>query len=218
MNEGCFTPFDVRIPRGSLLNPTPPMPTGGRFFAMYAVIDAIVAALSEAVPELASATCLASLDVDGPVLSGTLGDMLTDVGVDVDLGGGSGSSAGSTSARRLTIVEADRAEAARARLGDPAHIVVLERLGDLACEAVIERGTANDLLPHPVTRQGLRQMLEAMAGGRAVARSRRAAAVSEVRPYPSARVLVADDSAVNTVIEESATMSSASASATQGFT
>lgn len=55
MNEGCFTPFEMRIPRGSLLNPTPPMPTGGRFFAMYAVIDAIIDALSQAVPERAVA-------------------------------------------------------------------------------------------------------------------------------------------------------------------
>jgi N-methylhydantoinase B len=55
MNEGCFAPFEMRIPRGSLLNPTPPVPTGGRFFAMYAVIDAIIDALSGALPERAIA-------------------------------------------------------------------------------------------------------------------------------------------------------------------
>jgi N-methylhydantoinase B len=55
MNEGCFEPLEVRAPVGSLLNPTPPMPTGGRFIPMYAVIDAIVEALSQAVPEHAVA-------------------------------------------------------------------------------------------------------------------------------------------------------------------
>ena len=55
MNDGCFAPFEFRVPRGCLLNPTPPMPTGGRFIAMFAVVDAIVAALSQARPERAVA-------------------------------------------------------------------------------------------------------------------------------------------------------------------
>ena len=51
MNEGSLSPFDIRVPLGSLLNPMPPAPTGGRFVCLYAVIDAIVAALSEARPD-----------------------------------------------------------------------------------------------------------------------------------------------------------------------
>jgi N-methylhydantoinase B len=44
------------VPKGSLLNPTPPAPCGGRFIAMYAVIDAVADALAAARPELAVAS------------------------------------------------------------------------------------------------------------------------------------------------------------------
>jgi N-methylhydantoinase B len=51
MNEGFLAPFDIQVPAGCLLNPIPPVPTGGRFVALYAVIDAIIRALSQAQPD-----------------------------------------------------------------------------------------------------------------------------------------------------------------------
>jgi N-methylhydantoinase B len=48
MNEGFLAPFEIVVPSGCLLNPIPPVPTGGRFVALYAVIDAIIRALSQA--------------------------------------------------------------------------------------------------------------------------------------------------------------------------
>jgi N-methylhydantoinase B len=50
-NDGVFRSISARFPRGSLLNPDPPHPCGGRMMAAYAVVDAIVAALSAAIPE-----------------------------------------------------------------------------------------------------------------------------------------------------------------------
>ncbi len=55
MNEGCFTPVDVIFRKGSLLDPHAPAACGGRVVAVTAVCEAIVAALSQAKPELATA-------------------------------------------------------------------------------------------------------------------------------------------------------------------
>jgi N-methylhydantoinase B len=55
VNDGMFRPFDVRVPEGCLLNPRAPMPTGGRFIAVYAVVDAVLEALSQARPDRAVA-------------------------------------------------------------------------------------------------------------------------------------------------------------------
>jgi N-methylhydantoinase B len=51
MNAGCFRPVIARFPRGSLLDPEPPNPCGGRMMAVYAVVDAIIDALAQAVPD-----------------------------------------------------------------------------------------------------------------------------------------------------------------------
>ena len=51
MNAGCFRPVDAQFPHGSLLDPEPPNPCGGRMMAVYAVVDAIIDALSQAVPD-----------------------------------------------------------------------------------------------------------------------------------------------------------------------
>jgi len=51
MNAGCFRPVAARFPRGSLLDPEPPNPCGGRMMAVYAVVDAIIDALTQAVPD-----------------------------------------------------------------------------------------------------------------------------------------------------------------------
>ncbi len=55
MNEGCFTPVDVRFRKGSLLDPHPPAACGGRVVAVTAVCEAVVHALSRARPDLATA-------------------------------------------------------------------------------------------------------------------------------------------------------------------
>jgi N-methylhydantoinase B len=55
MNEGCFAPVRVHLPYGSLLNPRPPAACGGRVVSVCAAVEAILAALAQAVPERAVA-------------------------------------------------------------------------------------------------------------------------------------------------------------------
>ncbi|SDJ17160.1 hydantoinase B/oxoprolinase family protein [Nonomuraea jiangxiensis] len=55
MNEGCLRAVDVRLPEGSLLNARSPHPCGGRFVPIYAAMEAVFQAMSDAVPERAVA-------------------------------------------------------------------------------------------------------------------------------------------------------------------
>jgi N-methylhydantoinase B len=55
MNEGCFDPITVTLPPGSLVNPSPPAACGGRVVTVAAAIEAILAALAGARPDLATA-------------------------------------------------------------------------------------------------------------------------------------------------------------------
>jgi N-methylhydantoinase B len=55
MNDGCLRAIDVRLPPGSLLNARSPVPCGGRYVPIYAAMEAIFQALSDAVPERAIA-------------------------------------------------------------------------------------------------------------------------------------------------------------------
>ncbi len=55
MNEGCFTPLTVHLPRGTLVNPEPPAACGGRLVTVAAVTEAVLAALAQAAPEHAVA-------------------------------------------------------------------------------------------------------------------------------------------------------------------
>jgi len=55
MNEGCFDPITVTLPPGSLVNPDPPAACGGRVVTVAAAIEAILAALAQARPDLATA-------------------------------------------------------------------------------------------------------------------------------------------------------------------
>ncbi|WP_238008340.1 hydantoinase B/oxoprolinase family protein [Dactylosporangium sp. AC04546] len=55
MNAGGLRPFSLHFPPGSLLNAQSPYPCGGRFLPVYAAIEAILQALSEATPERAIA-------------------------------------------------------------------------------------------------------------------------------------------------------------------
>jgi N-methylhydantoinase B len=51
MNEGCFRPLTVHLPRGSLVNPEPPAACGGRLVTVAAATEAILAALACARPD-----------------------------------------------------------------------------------------------------------------------------------------------------------------------
>jgi N-methylhydantoinase B len=55
MNEGCFAPVSVHLPYGSLLNPRPPAACGGRVVSVCAAVEAILAAMAQAVPDRAVA-------------------------------------------------------------------------------------------------------------------------------------------------------------------
>ncbi|MEV0379617.1 hydantoinase B/oxoprolinase family protein [Nonomuraea sp. NPDC050643] len=55
MNEGCLRAIDVHLPEGSLLNARSPYPCGGRYVPIYAAMEAVFQALSDAVPERAIA-------------------------------------------------------------------------------------------------------------------------------------------------------------------
>jgi N-methylhydantoinase B len=56
MTEGCLRPVEFRLPTGSLVNPRPPAACGGRFVVVYAAIDAIFQAMSDALPDRAVAS------------------------------------------------------------------------------------------------------------------------------------------------------------------
>ncbi|MFD8528771.1 hydantoinase B/oxoprolinase family protein [Streptosporangium canum] len=55
MNDGCLRAIEVRLPPGSLLNACSPYPCGGRFVPVYAAMEAIFQALSDAMPDRAIA-------------------------------------------------------------------------------------------------------------------------------------------------------------------
>lgn len=55
MNEGCFRPLRVELPRGTLVNPDPPAACGGRLVTVAAVTEALLQALAGAEPDLAVA-------------------------------------------------------------------------------------------------------------------------------------------------------------------
>jgi N-methylhydantoinase B len=70
-NAGLYRPLQAHFPPGSMLNPDPPNPCGGRMMASYAIVDAIVDALSQAVPEGRMAR---SGIIVGYAIAGTTGD------------------------------------------------------------------------------------------------------------------------------------------------
>jgi N-methylhydantoinase B len=54
-NEGCFSPLEIRLPAGTLVNPERPFPAGGRYIVVSAAVEAVYRALSQALPERAVA-------------------------------------------------------------------------------------------------------------------------------------------------------------------
>jgi N-methylhydantoinase B len=55
MNEGCFGSIRAVLPEGSLVNPRPPAACGGRVVTVAAAVEAILEALSHAMPDHAVA-------------------------------------------------------------------------------------------------------------------------------------------------------------------
>jgi N-methylhydantoinase B len=55
MNDGSLRPLTVRLPPGSLVNAQSPFPCGGRFVAVYAAMEAVLQAMSDAAPSHAIA-------------------------------------------------------------------------------------------------------------------------------------------------------------------
>ena len=55
MNDGSLRPLSVRLPPGSLVNAQSPYPCGGRFVAVYAAMEAVLQAMSDAAPSHAIA-------------------------------------------------------------------------------------------------------------------------------------------------------------------
>ncbi|MEV4169071.1 hydantoinase B/oxoprolinase family protein [Nonomuraea sp. NPDC049709] len=55
MNDGSLRAIDVHLPEGSLLNARSPYPCGGRYVPIYAAMEAVFQAMSDAVPERAIA-------------------------------------------------------------------------------------------------------------------------------------------------------------------
>lgn len=60
-NEGCFRPISLRLPEGSILNPTEPAAVGCRALTAKRVTGAILGALRQAVPEKVPADSAAEL-------------------------------------------------------------------------------------------------------------------------------------------------------------
>lgn len=56
MNDGCFIPVETILPLGSIVSPEAPAACGGRVVTVFAVLEAIVQALSQARPDHAVAS------------------------------------------------------------------------------------------------------------------------------------------------------------------
>ncbi|YCK40720.1 hydantoinase B/oxoprolinase family protein [Actinomadura sp. ATCC 39365] len=55
MNDGCLRAIEVVLPEGSLLNARSPYPCGGRYVPIYAAMEAVFQAMSDAMPDRAIA-------------------------------------------------------------------------------------------------------------------------------------------------------------------
>ena len=50
-NDGCLRPLQIKLPRGSILNPQPGLPVRARVIASYRLLDAVHDALGQAIPQ-----------------------------------------------------------------------------------------------------------------------------------------------------------------------
>ncbi len=68
-NEGCYRPIHMIVPEGTILNARPPAPVvAGNHETSERVIDVIIRALADAIPERVTAACFGSAFVS--ILSG----------------------------------------------------------------------------------------------------------------------------------------------------
>ena len=79
------------------------------------------------------------------------------------------------------------------------HRVVVAEIGDMAGEDLIRSGLADDLIMRPVARREMRDMVERIARGerRGIAALQATAGEVAMPDFQGARILVADDNAVN---------------------
>ena len=54
-NAGCFAPVSVNMPEGTLVNPLPPAPVNARSLTVKRIVDVLLGALAEAIPEKVTA-------------------------------------------------------------------------------------------------------------------------------------------------------------------
>jgi signal transduction histidine kinase/CheY-like chemotaxis protein/HPt (histidine-containing phosphotransfer) domain-containing protein len=96
------------------------------------------------------------------------------------------------------IIDAADLVAAGCRPEGASRVVVLGAAGDAAVDRVLRNGLADEVLRWPVIQAEWQPVLAALATGDAfAAHATRAAPAARLPRFPGARVLVADDSAVN---------------------
>ncbi len=62
-NAGCYRPVEIVVPAGSLVNPTPPAPVvGGNLETSQRIVDVILGAMGQLVPDRALAACQGSMN------------------------------------------------------------------------------------------------------------------------------------------------------------
>ncbi|MCA3587141.1 MAG: response regulator [Methylocystis sp.] len=103
--------------------------------------------------------------------------------------------AASTPSNRLVIADSQTIGALPA-FGPQERVILLSRMGDGKAENLVAQGRAACALPWPVRRRDLEQVLDSVMTGAIRAPASHGVAASEAR-YSKARVLVADDNAVN---------------------
>jgi signal transduction histidine kinase/CheY-like chemotaxis protein/HPt (histidine-containing phosphotransfer) domain-containing protein len=147
----------------------------------------------ELAPPLAPAAAGIVVAVEGGATATALRQRLYDSGFTV-------LQAGSEEAQAAHwIIDASALATLAARPGTGGIVFAIAGMGDPAAGAVIDAAWADDLLRWPVVQEELDAAIAALSAGLRPSRStaRRPAAAGALPQFPAARILVADDSAVN---------------------
>lgn len=63
MNDGCYRPVTIRVPKGTLMNPTPPAPVaGGNVETSQRNVDVLLKAFAQILPERVCAACQGTMN------------------------------------------------------------------------------------------------------------------------------------------------------------
>ncbi len=63
MNDGCYRPVEVHVPKGTLMNPTPPAPVaGGNVETSQRNVDVLLKAFAQILPEKVCAACQGTMN------------------------------------------------------------------------------------------------------------------------------------------------------------